>query len=87
MATACSDPHLSGIDFPGAQVAPEGNEPRGIIVPALSRCMYVSIGLPGCFHEFGVLDLCQWESKVSIKLLNFKDTLQTCLEHASIGQV
>ena len=31
--------------------------------------------------------LCQWESKVSMKILNFRDTLQNFLEHASYGHV
>ena len=30
-------------------------------------------------------DLCQWESEVSIKGLNFEDTLRKYLEHASYG--
>ena len=31
--------------------------------------------------------LCQWESKVSMKILNFRDTLRNFLEHASYGHV
>ena len=44
-------------------------------------------------HTIGVilkladLDLCQWDSEVSIKSLNFKDTLQKKIEHASYGHV
>ena len=33
------------------------------------------------------LDLCQWESELSIKSLDFKDTLQNSIEHASYAHV
>ena len=46
-------------------------------------CLFIYLFI----YLFLCLDLCQWESEVSLKILNFRDTRQIFLVHACYGHV